>query len=272
MNYTGKQSKTEVSVIMAVYNGMPFLKQAVKSILNQTFKNFEFIIVDDGSSDGTCEYLKKINNNRLKIIKNKKNFGLATSLNKAFKVSIGKYVARMDADDISLPKRLELQYYFMKNKPEVDICGTWVAIIDENGRKIGKVHYPVGDKDIKKTLRKVTPLIHPTWFLRRSVFNELKGYKPVWDIVEDYDFLLRAKNFKMANIPKELVYWRTQKNRRSTKDIQKMYKKSLMLRLEYFKQGKLDISYLPYVVRSVITTYIIPPKLKIYLNQKAHLI
>ena len=263
---------SEISVIMSVFNGMPFLKQAVKSMLNQTFKNFEFIIIDDGSSDGTWGYLEGIKDKRLKIIKNQKNAGLAISLNKAFKVSTGNYIARMDADDISLSKRLEFQYNFMENKPNVDICGTWVAIIDENGKKKGKVHYPVGDKDIKKTLRKVTPLIHPTWFLRRSVFNELKGYKPLWDIVEDYDFLLRAKNFKMANIPKELVYWRTRKDRRSSKDIQEMYKKSLRLRLEYFGQGRLEISYLPYIIRSIITTYIVPPKLKIYLNQKAHFI
>lgn len=257
---------------MSVKNGMPYLADAVKSILNQSYENFEFIIVDDASTDNTPIFLKSTIDHRIMFIKNKKNLGLAASLNKALKIAKGEYIARMDADDISLPIRIKTQVEFMRNHPKIDICGTWVAQIDNDNKKIGKVHYPVNDKEITKTLKRVTPLVHPTWFMRKEVLRTLKGYNPDWDMVEDYEFLIRAKNFKMANIPQELLLWRSSENRRSNRDIQSMYKKSFQLRWKYFWEGKLDISYLPYLIRSFISTYLFPPNLKIYLNKKAGLI
>lgn len=257
---------------MSVYNGMPYLAEAVESIFSQSYKNFEFIIVDDASTDGTWGYLKSIKDRRVILSKNDKNLGLAASLNRALKKSRGKYIARMDADDVSLAKRLETQINFMNKNPSIDICGTWVAMIDGKNRKIGKVHYPSNDKGIKQVLRRVTPLIHPTWFANANVFRELGGYLERWDYVEDYDFLIRAKKFQMANISTELLLWRSLHSRRSNKHIQKMYEKSFELRWKYFQEGKLDIAYLPFLLRSFITTYCFPSKLKIYLNRRAGLV
>src|SRR3989338_4267706 len=125
----------KISVIMSVYNGMPlgpqsaswrtrtassaYLKDAVESILNQTYENFEFIIVDDASVDNSWDYLKNLNDHRIKLIKNKKNLGLAASLNKALKVAKGNYIARMDADDISLPTRFEEQVNYLQKNPSI---------------------------------------------------------------------------------------------------------------------------------------------------------
>ena len=99
----------EISIIMSVYNGMPYLRQAVQSILNQTYKHFEIIIVDDASTDDSLRYLKSIKDKRVNLIKNLKNLGLASSLNIALRKARGDYIARMDADDVSLPRRLETQ-------------------------------------------------------------------------------------------------------------------------------------------------------------------
>lgn len=257
---------------MSVYNGMSYLKEAVESILNQTYKNFEFIIVDDASTDGTWRYLTGLHDRRIKLMKNKKNLGLAKSLNKALRRAQGDYIARMDADDISLPRRFDIQVTYFENNPQIDICGAFVKLINDEGDVIGNVVKPTSDTEIKKMNKWIPGLIHPTWLVRREVFERLKGYDPRYDMVEDYEFLLRAKNFKMANIDKILLLWRSPRTRRSKKGIEKMYRQSLALRWQLFKSGDFGIFYLPFLIRSLITTYLFPTELKIFLNKKVELL
>lgn len=256
---------------MSVHNGLPYLGPAVESILNQTFKNFEFIIVDDASEDKTWHYLKSLKDKRVKLIKNPKNLGLAKSLNIALSKAKGEYIARMDADDISVQKRFATQIKFMIDNPAIDICGSQAMLIDENGKKVFQVRKPIADNEIKKEIDWLTPLIHPTWFAKRKVYELLGGYDPKWDIVEDYEFLIRARKFKMANIDESLLLWRRQSNRRSQKEIQKMYKKGLQMRWHFLKKGRLPITYVPYLIRSFITAYFFPTELKIYLSKKSKL-
>lgn len=259
--------QTKISVIMSVYNGMPFLKEAVASILKQTYRNFEFIIVDDGSRDKSWNYLNMLKDNRIKLIKNKKNLGLAASLNKALKLARGDYIARMDADDVSLPQRLETQLKFLEKNCNIDICGSYVSVIDEGGKVIGQIKKPRSDKQIKKELFWLTPLLHPTWFAKKEVFKILNGYDEKWDYVEDFEFLTRAKDYKMANIPKYLLLFRSQKERRSQKTIEQIYRNSLKLRQKIFKEHSPGWSYLPILARSYVSTYLFPTRLKIYLNK-----
>ncbi|EKD89877.1 MAG: WbfO protein [uncultured bacterium] len=261
-----------ISVIMAVYNGMPYLQEAVKSILDQSYKDFEFIIVNDASTDGTLKYLKSLKDKRIQIINNPKNLGLALSLNRAIEKSKGAYIARMDADDISLTNRFKMQMEYLVANPKIDICGTWAKLIDENSRSIGEVHKPTNDKEIKKMNKWITGLIHPSWFGKKSVFEKLNGYNPKYDMVEDYEFLIRAKKFRMANLKEELLLWRTIRNRRSQNGIEKMYRKSLSVRLHYFKNGEFGLSYFPYLIRSLITTFLLPTRFKIFFNKKAGLL
>ena len=180
--------KPKISVIMSVYNGLPFLKEAIESILKQTYKNFEFIIVDDGSKDKSWQHLKSLKDARIKLIKNKKNLGLAASLNKALKEVQGDFIARMDADDVSKPERLATQMDFMKKNLQVDICGSFVEVINGRGKVIGDIKKPISDSKIKKELFWLTSLLHPTWFVRRELYEELNGYDERWDYVEDFEF------------------------------------------------------------------------------------
>src|SRR3990167_5790495 len=241
-----KLKNPKISVIMSVYNGLPYLKEAVKSILVQTYKNFEFIVVDDASTDDSWKYLTSIKDKRIQLFKNEKNLGLAASLNIALQQSGGGYIARMDA---------------------VDICGSFVSVIDENGKLIGGIKKPTTDDKIKKQIYRLTPLLHSTWFAKKEVFTILKGYDKNWDYVEDFEFLIRAKDFKMANISKYLLFFRSQKERRSQKTIEKIYRNSLKLHQKIFREQKLGLSYLPILARSYVSTYLLPTWLKIYLNK-----
>lgn len=280
-----KLQKPKISVIMSVYNGMTlgpqiksrtassaYLKEAVKSILSQTYKNFEFIIVDDVSTDKTWEYLRSLKDKRIKLIKNKKNLGLARSLNVALQQAQGDYIARMDADDVSLPNRFEKQVNFMLKNPSVGLCGTWAKLIDERNKVIGEVKKPLDDKNIKRMNMWITGIIHPTWLGRKLIFNKLKGYDTRYDLAEDLDFLIRAKKFTMANISEVLLLWRSPQKRRSYRDIEVMYRKSLSVRWNHFRKGNLSNLALIFLARSVISTFLFPTGLKIFLNKKAGLI
>ena len=115
-----------ISIIMSVYNSERYLKEAIESILNQTYTDFEFIITDDSSTDSSLRILEKYKNNdeRITLIRNSENVGLTVNLNRMMDLARGKYIARMDADDISLPKRIATQYYFMEKNTEIGVCGT----------------------------------------------------------------------------------------------------------------------------------------------------
>src|SRR3989344_5299300 len=237
--------RPKISVIMSVYNGMPFLKEAVESILKQTYKDFEFIIVDDASTDGTWNYLKSIKDKqslrssqvaglkRIKLIKNSKNLGLAASLNKALKFAKGEYIARMDADDISLPKRFEKQIKFLLKNPSIDLCGTWANLVDAKGKIICDKKYPTQPGKVKRAITWYTAVIHPTYMAKKSFFKKMEGYRLDYDFAEDYDLLARAKNkFKIANVGEKLFLWRLADQRRSRANMIKMDKIELKIKLE----------------------------------------
>ena len=135
-----------VSVLMPVYNVEKYIGEAIESILNQTFNDFEFIIIDDASTDNTVSVIEKFSDNRIKLIRNETNIKLAASLNKGLRIAQGKYIARMDGDDISLPHRFQKLYEFLENNPSVDICGSAMRVF---GNEETVWEYSSDDKEIK---------------------------------------------------------------------------------------------------------------------------
>lgn len=257
-------SKPKISIVMAVYNGMPYLKDAVDSIFSQTFKDYEFIIVDDASLDGSWRYLKSIRDKRLILLQNRKNSGLATSLNKALKLARGGFIARMDADDISLPKRLAIQLNFMIKNPDVDLCGTWVDKINGKGQVVGDWKPATSDKSIKRFLGWHTAIIHPTFFAKAKFFKQLNYYDPKFDYAEDYELLMRArKQFKMANIPQKLLRWRLWDNRRSRTSWEKMEKVDFEIKRRAYKRGDFGKRFIIVLGAKYIIAYILPFNLKL---------
>ncbi len=258
----------KISVIMAVYNGMPFIREAVASVLSQSYKKFEFIIVNDASTDTTMKYLNSLKDKRINIINNHKNLGLALSLNKALNVANGKYIARMDADDISMPNRLEAQLNYMEDHSQIALCGCWAELINEKGNKIGVKRYPIQTEKIKLTLLHYPCIIHPTFFAKRRFYEELKGYDPSYDFAEDYELLMRARNkFQMANINKTLLKWRLWDKRRSRQDMHFMDKIDLKIKIESLKRDGFNIYALFTVASKFALTYLLPLSLKIKLSK-----
>lgn len=249
----------KVSVIMAVYNGMPYLREAVKSVLHQTYKDFEFIIIDDASTDKTWKYLKSLQDKRIKLIRNSKNLGLAASLNKGLKIAKGDYIARMDADDVSLAKRFEKQLEFLEKNPDVDLCGTWAYLVDESDKVVGEKKFPTQDKMIKKALAIYSSIIHPTFFAKKDFFIKVGGYDKKYEYVEDYEILLRAKrDFKFANLPVKLFKWRLWDKRRSRAEMEKIDRADFRVKLDLFKKGYFGKRYFIVVFLKFFVTFFTP--------------
>ena len=188
----------EISVVISVYNGEKHLRESVESVLNQTFTDFEFIIVNDGSTDASLEIIKSYDDERIQIINNEENIGLTKSLNKALKQAQGEYIARQDADDISLPNRLELQLEFLEKHPEVALLGTGVYVINENGDTVEKrIMHPKP----KKSLLKGNRFIHGSVMFRKSVIDELGAYNETLKYSQDYELWLRmSKKYDVRNL------------------------------------------------------------------------
>lgn len=164
-----------ISVVMSVYNTEKYLEEAIDSILNQTYQDFEFIIVNDCSTDRTWEILKDYEKrfSSIKLINNTENLGLTKSLNKALAIAKGEYIARMDADDISEPNRFERQLAYFKEHQSIDILGTFSNDIDEQGQAFRTRTAPVDHKDIVNMLPKLCPISHPTVIFKKIVWKKL---------------------------------------------------------------------------------------------------
>ena len=198
-----------ISVIMPVYNAEKFLKPAIESILNQTFSDFELIIIDDNSNDKTADIIKSYNDNRIKHIVNPNRIGFTNSLNQGLKIAQGDYIARMDADDISDPERFSKEIEFLENNPDIGVCGSWMKIIDENGKIINKIQLPVGSNVIAWRLYFNNCVAHPSVILRRKVIDRVNYYNSDFVVAEDYDLWNRIiKISKIENIPEYLLKYR----------------------------------------------------------------
>jgi len=199
-----------VSVVMPTYNSERFLGDAIESIINQTFRDFEFIIVADKSSDRSDlildDYAKK--DNRIKVFMEKKK-GLIASLNKGCQLAKGKYIARMDADDISRPHRLEMQIQYLEEHPEIGVLGTGIRYIDEAGRLGKSVRNPRDPKLIKFYLHLENCFVHPSIMMRRETIEHLGFYNPEAIHAEDYDLWARATSVtQVSNLQDILLEYR----------------------------------------------------------------
>lgn len=201
--------KPKVTVYMTVYNEERFLDESIRSILNQTLQDFEFIIVDDGSTDGSLRILNKYaeKDKRIKILCNKQNLGQPKSLNRALRIARGEYLARMDADDISLPNRLKIQVDFLEKNKEYFLVGCGEISIDEKGSKT-EIFRPICEEDcLRKKLEEKMAFSGPSFVFRSEDSN---FYREKFYYAQDYDFSLISltKGKRITNIPDLLYKWR----------------------------------------------------------------
>jgi len=204
-------SHPKITVLLPVYNGDKYLRESIESILKQTFNNFELIIINDGSTDNSLKIAKSFNDPRIKIINNKKNLGIIKSLNIGLSQAKGKYIARLDADDISLKNRLETQYSFLEKNKDIILIGGWAEIINDKGEYIRKKTPVTSFEQIKYWAMFIgNPFIHSSVFFRKDNIKSIGGYSHNYKHVEDYDLYLRLiKNgYKIINLPEIFIKYR----------------------------------------------------------------
>lgn len=196
-----------ISVVMSVYNEEKFVGEAVESILNQSYRNFEFIIIDDASTDRSVSVIEKYTDSRIRLIKNSENHGLTKNLNKGIQLSKGKYILRMDADDIAFPNRFALQVKYMEEHPEVVLSGGFMKVFGD----INGVFRNAIENDLMKiNLIFNTVSFHPTFIIRRDCLENNKiRYNDNLRYAQDYYFIYElSKIGKIANIPEILIRYR----------------------------------------------------------------
>lgn len=200
-------SNPKVTVLMPVYNAEKYVGEAIQSILNQTFTDFEFLIINDGSTDSSLDIILSYTDSRIKVFNSNLNYGHVYHLNCGIEIAKGEYIARMDADDISLLNRLEKQVAFMDENPDIGVCGTWYEIIGGQD----SVKHSIDDVNIRLDLLTHSALGHPTVILRTQILIQFNlRYDPLWVPAEDYWFWIElSRHCKLANLPHILLQYRT---------------------------------------------------------------
>lgn len=250
--------KIEVTVLMSVYN-TPFtqFKEAVDSILNQTYMEFEFLIIDDGEKEECINYIKECKDTRVILIKNPKNIGLAKSLNKGIDLARGKYIVRMDSDDISYPNRVKKQLDFIKKHSEYAIVSSKAEFFDEAGiygrtQEIGEIE--------KRDLIKGTPFVHPSMIINKEILKKVGGY-PEYRRSQDYAMTMNmyANGYKGYIMDEFLLKYRMDQNGYRKKKF-KYRILEMKIRFKYFKKMKVDIFSFIYILKPILVG-LIPKKL-----------
>ncbi|QIL40275.1 glycosyltransferase [Pedobacter sp. HDW13] len=234
-----------ISVVLPVYNGQDYIKKAIDSILNQTFDNFELIIIDDCSTDNTVSIIEQFKDKRIRLIRNPTNKGNYACRNIGNSISKGKYIAVMDADDISLPNRLQVQYNYLERYLKLGLVGSFGQFINEIDQKVGILRKPVEHNYIKLFLFRDNCFIHSSMMYRASFLKRFHiCYNERLKFAADYDFAIRcSKKFKVMNIPEVLVEYRSHGNQISQEKRIEQLQFADQIRLCQLRQFK--IKYVP---------------------------
>ncbi|MFX1257023.1 MAG: glycosyltransferase family 2 protein [Promethearchaeota archaeon] len=244
----------KVSIIMSIYNGEDYLNKAIDSILNQTFKDFELILIDDASTDTSLEIIEnyaKIDK-RIRVLKNPVNVGLTKSLNNAIRHFRGKYIARQDVDDISLPNRLELQLNFLENNPEYAFCGTDVYVKQNYHQSVNFYEF----NEIQKNLIINNCFAHSSILIRRTILDKYGLYNENYQYGQDYELwcrLIYKFKLKGKNLNKKLVIMNVPLNRLIEKDKKFIiqHKNYILTRLKHIKFIKNPITILRCIISMI---------------------
>ncbi len=240
-----------VDVVMPVYNAAPYLIGAIESILHQTWEDFNFIIVDDGSIDGSWDILERYAkiDPRIVLLHHKKNYGISRTRNDWFAHSKAKYIIQMDADDISHPQRIAKQVAFMEQHPHVGVCGCSLRCIDESGAAVREKIYPTTDNIIRKYLFLLNP-IPQTWVIvRKEAFQKAWWYDLDYVVTEDLQFWFAIGRYSaLANLNEILVDYRVYPHNSSHKKIEEMIQNTIKARRQAIKEFGYTPSRLWYIL------------------------
>lgn len=259
-----------VSVIMPAYNAEKYIGEAIESILHQTFREFEFIIVDDASTDSTWSVIERyaLKDKRIRTYRNRKNMKSCRNYIKAMNLAKGKYLAIMDNDDVSFPYRIEKQFEFLEKHPEVGIVGGTIEIIDNNGNYVAKRKYHLTDGDIRKNIFKYSPFAHPLVMIRKSVLEQIGYYNPEYAPADDYDLYFRiGKVAKFANLSDALLKYRVLPNSITNKTTRRMDLLTIKIRFAYSNNYPYQITLFDRLLALMQFTaiFFVPAKVRVWL-------
>lgn len=243
----------KVTVLMPVYNCESYIKESLESVLNQTFRNFEILIIDDSSTDGTVSIIKSFKDNRIKLIEKAVNTGYTRSLNIGLKIAKGEYIARMDGDDISLLNRFEEQVNFLEENLDVVLCGTQFEIIGGC-----KIDVPEKNEEIKLALLESNCIAHPSVMFRKSAIQKHSlWYDSKMEPAEDYDLWVRLIRIgKFHNLQKVLLRYRVHNNQVSQQRSHLQIEAALKSRLKMFQYLNYSIDEKEYdLLKKILTFY-----------------
>lgn len=225
-----------VSVVMPCHNGARYIAEAIESVLSQSYGNWELIVVDDGSTDDSRDIIKKVKDSRITLVQNKRNYGICHSLNKGIKRAQGKYIARLDADDMMLPNRLSAQIEFMEQHPDYAIVGGNHIVIDMDGMSLGMTVYPETDEEIRFFTNIFNPFAHSSVMIRRAVLEEGYRYSNKYQYCEDYHLWTQIiRQNKSYNLQQAITLYRKNKNGLSAMNAKEQFENSLAISCRYMK-------------------------------------
>ncbi len=259
-----------VSVVMSVYNGEKYLHESVDSILNQTYKNFEFIVINDGSEDNSLDVLLKYQtmDNRLLIV-NQSNIGLTRSLNRGIKLAAGRYIARQDTDDKSLPERLKKQLRFLEANSDYFLVGTAYKVIDQKGNIVGDSSVPffTDDDKLQAVMNRFNPFFHSSVMFRNDVGCLGCFYDPSYEYAQDYELWTRiSKLYKVCNLPEVLALSRHWPEMISVKKSKRQRRYILRAKRQAILNSFADIGFWYYLLKDLSVVYL-PTSVKRLYNQ-----
>ena len=259
-----KKDNPFVSVLIPTYNSVEFVEDTVRSIINQTYKNIEIIIVDDASTDGTVEILKKLEKEekRIKLFLNEKNLGITDNMNNGIMKCEGKYIAILDGDDWAYPYRIEEQVKVMEKDSEVVLCSGYMDICDEDLEIQTTRTYPLKDAEIRRAMVRYDPISHTTSMWRRDALLKTTLYSKNFPICRDYDLIVRISEFgKYENVPKALIKYRVRKNSETGKRVRQTQLYSFYIQMKAVFEYGFKFTFFDgvFLVLRLIATVILPP-------------
>ncbi len=215
-----------VTILMSVYNGAALLPEAISTIQRQTFKDWDLLVVDDGSTDSSVTILENFcrQDSRIQLIRNDRNYGLAFSLNRASKQASGELLARADVDDYNFPERLELQEKFMRENPHVDVLGSAAELVGEDGKSLGVCQRPLEHAELARKMYRESPFFHSAVLMRRRYLQACGGYNEKLAFSQDQDLWLRTyKSACFANLQQPLIRYQVKARQRFVRTFWAVY-------------------------------------------------
>lgn len=263
----------KVSVITPAYNAEKYIEESVESILNQTFTDFELIVIDDCSTDKTWEIIQKYagKDKRVVAVKNEKNLGIAGNRNKGLSLARGEYIVWQDADDISLPGRIEKQYMFLESHLDTGIVGGFLQFFSDDGTSSGVRKYHADDADLRKRIFRYSPVAQPASMIRKRCLNEVGEYDLKYPPAEDIDMSFRVgMRHKFANLQEVVLKYREHPNSATFTRLKKIELSTMEIRRKYSKGFgyKMTVFDIVYNIAQFISIFIVPPRVKIWLFDK----